>query len=167
MSNQPNVLLTGAEFLTVARTVGATHVVWLPDSTLGTWESELVKSSSPRLVRVCREGEAWTLAAGLFLGGATPIVVMQNTGFFESGDALRNSLFDLELPLYGVIGVRSYLLESSLDTAKRFTAPLVAAWGVDSILLDGPGQAPRLIDHYRACQAGRRPGLALLAEGKG
>src|SRR5215469_9814159 len=69
-----------------------THVVWLPDSTLGLWETALAASAKFRLVRVCREGEAWALAAGLYLGGARPIVVVQNTGLFESGDALRNVL---------------------------------------------------------------------------
>jgi hypothetical protein len=31
---------------------------------------------------------------------------MQTTGLFESGDALRNVLFDLSLPIYSLIGVR-------------------------------------------------------------
>ncbi len=48
------------------------------------------------LVRVCREGEAWEVAAGLHLGGATPLVMIQCTGLFESGDAIRNVAARLE-----------------------------------------------------------------------
>lgn len=147
--------------------LGLTHVVWLPDSTLGTWETALAESEQLRLVRVCREGEAWAIAAGLYLGGARPIVVIQNTGFFESGDAMRNVLFDMELPLYAVVGYRSYLLEGSRDTARKFTEPVLAAWGIDHVLVDSPERLALLADHYRRCQASRKPGVTLWAEGKG
>ena len=145
--------------------LGVTHVVWLPDSALGPWEAAL-EASSVRLVRVCREGEAWAIAAGLYLGGASPLVMIQNTGLFESGDALRNVLFDLRLPLYAIIGYRSYLVPDSPDTAKRFTEPVLQAWGLDHILLERPDSLAELAAHYRACQSAGRPGVALLAEGK-
>jgi sulfopyruvate decarboxylase subunit alpha len=147
--------------------LGVSHVVWLPDSTLGTWERALVASEKLGLVRVCREGEAWALAAGLFLGGARPMVVMQSTGLFESGDSLRNALFDLELPLYAIVGYRSFLLPQSHDTARKYTEPLLVAWGLDYLIVNGPEQLPSLVDHYRTCQRDRRAGVALWAEGKG
>ena len=96
--------------------LGITHVVWLPDSALGPWEQALATSDNVQLVRVCREGEAWAIAAGLYLGGKLPLVVIQNTGFFESGDAMRNVLFDLRLPLLAVVGYRSYLVHGSTDS---------------------------------------------------
>ncbi len=159
-------MISGTEIATTLADLGVTHAVWLPDSTLGTWETALDRSPSLKLVRVCREGEAWTIAAGLHLGGQRPVVVIQNTGLFESGDALRNVLFDLNLPLYALIGYRSYLLEKSTDSAKRFTEPILKAWGLDYklILPDGLGG---LAEHYRACQADGRAGVALIAEGKG
>lgn len=160
-------MLTGQQIVAAFAEMGVSHACWLPDSTLGTWESALASASGLQLVRVCREGEAWTIAAGLHLGGRRPIVVIQNTGLFESGDALRNVLFDLRLPLYAVIGYRSYLLANSTDSAKLFTERIVRAWGVDHILLDTPDSASRLAAHYRECQEAGRPGLALLAEGKG
>ncbi|HEV3340750.1 MAG TPA: hypothetical protein VG125_10355 [Pirellulales bacterium] len=147
--------------------LGLTHVVWLPDSTLGLWESALAGSPRLRLLRVCREGEAWALAAGLHLGGARPIVVIQNTGLFESGDSLRNVLFDMELPLYAVVGYRSYLLEGSRDTARKYTEPVLAAWNIDHVLVESPQRVPLFVDHYRRCEAAGKPGVTLLAEGKG
>ena len=62
-----------------------------PDSTIGQWQQAIEHRGRTRVVRVCREGEAWEVAAGLHLGGATPIVMIQCTGLFESGDALRNA----------------------------------------------------------------------------
>jgi len=146
---------------------GITHVVWLPDSLLGTWEEALQATPGLTLVRVCREGEAWALAAGLWIGGARPLVVMQNTGLFESGDSLRNALFDLGLPLYALIGYRSYLIEGSKDTARRFTEPVLQAWGVDYMLLKDDDDLPRLVEHLQSCNQAGRPGVALIAEGRG
>jgi sulfopyruvate decarboxylase TPP-binding subunit len=147
--------------------LGVTQVVWLPDSNLGTWETALEARSELRLVRVCREGEAWTIAAGLYLGNARPIVVMQSTGFFESGDAMRNVLFDMQLPLYAIVGYRSYLLENSTDTAKKFLEPIVNAWGLDHVLLNGASAFADLAEHFARCRDAKQPGVALWAEGKG
>lgn len=160
-------MFLGPEIVTALVRLGVSHVVWLPDSVLGGWEAALAGADSLKLVRVCREGEAWTLAAGLHLGGCTPIVIIQNTGLFESGDALRNVLFDLRLPLYAIVGYRSYLVENSADTARRFTEPVLSAWGIDQVLIDRPEKLSALTDHCLACRAAGRPGVALLAEGRG
>src|SRR5258706_12446104 len=88
--------------------LGITHVITVPDSTIGAWERG-IEDARIRIVRVCREGEAWTVAGGLHMGGAKPLVMIQCTGLFESGDALRNMLHEWKLPLYAMIGYRSYL----------------------------------------------------------
>ncbi|HLJ11903.1 MAG TPA: hypothetical protein VKU82_11975, partial [Planctomycetaceae bacterium] len=93
-----------------------THVIWLPDSTLGQWEEALSSAKDLELIRVCREGEAWAIAAGLFLGGAQPLVMIQCTGLFESGDSLRNAVHDYGIPLFAVIGYRSALIAGSSDS---------------------------------------------------
>ena len=160
-------MLSGPQIVATLAELGVTHVVWLPDSMLGGWETTLAQSPDLKLLRVCREGEAWTLAAGLHLGGCRPLVVIQNTGLFESGDALRNVLFDMRLPLYALVGYRSYLIENSPDTARRFTEPVLAAWGLDHVLIERPDQASQLAEHYRGCRSAGRPGVALLAEGRG
>ena len=109
---------------------GFTHLVWIPDSHLGTWEPALAKSRlSP--IRVCREGEAVALAAGLMLGGARPLVAIQCTGFFEAGDAIRNVVHDLKLPLKLIVGVRSAVAVGagrSTDNCPHFAVKLVEAW---------------------------------------
>jgi sulfopyruvate decarboxylase subunit alpha len=160
-------LISGSQIVEMLRGLGVTHVVWLPDSTLGAWEPALEEAQGLELLRVCREGEAWALAAGLHLGGCEPVVVIQNTGLFESGDALRNVLFDLGLPLFALVGYRSYLVPGSADTARRFTEPVLRAWDIDYVLLENQGGLPLVCDHYRACREAGRPGVALVAEGAG
>ena len=155
--NQVAEILTG---------LGFSHVVWLPDSALGPWEQALHQPGTLELVRVCREGEAWAIAAGLHLGGARPLVMIQNTGLFESGDAMRNVLFDLGLPLQAVIGYRSALVPNSTDSARLFTEPLLKAWGLDYIVVEKPDDLPRMAEHLERCQRNARPGVTLVAEGR-
>ncbi len=161
-------MFSGEEIEQMFRDLGVTHVVSVPDSTLGKWEQALDDSQSIKLVRVCREGEAWAVAAGLHLAGATPLVMIQCTGLFESGDSLRNVLHDFQLPLFSVIGYRSYLSEATLpgDTAKKFTEPLLKAWNLDYVLIDEPAKRELIRSHYLACREARRPGVALIAEGR-
>ena len=158
-------MFTGSEIAETLSTLGVTHAVWLPDSEIGQWESAL-EASPIELIRVCREGEAWPLAAGLMIGGKQPIVIMQTTGLFESGDALRNVLFDMQLPLFAIVGYRSYLVENSADTAKKFAEPILAAWRLDYVLISKPDEKPRLAEHILACRDAARPGVALIAEGR-
>lgn len=161
-------MLDGPSVVAALRDCGVTHVVWVPDSEIGTWEAALVAAAPHiRLVRVCREGEAFGVAAGLHLGGARPIVVIQCTGLFEAGDALRNVIHDLRLPLFFVVGVRSYYAHrkgASSDTCPVFTEPILRTWQVRSVLLDDRHTAADLAAAYRQAQAENRAGAALLAE---
>jgi sulfopyruvate decarboxylase TPP-binding subunit len=120
---------------------GFTHVVWIPDSAVGPWESALASSTHLKLIRPCREGEAIGVAAGLLLGGARPVVVIQCTGLFEAGDALRNVAHDLGLALKLIVGVRSYrafTAGKSTDNCPAFTEPILQAWKMPYTLLADP-----------------------------
>src|SRR5262245_14942920 len=159
-------MFTGPELVATLSELGVTHVIWVPDSVIGGWELALDASESLRLIRVCREGEAWPLAAGLYVGGKSPLVMMQTTGLFESGDALRNVLFDLRLPLYSMLGVRNWHNAGSKDTARHFAEPILKAWGLDCAWLASPEDKPKLAEHYWRCRHANIPGAGLLAEGE-
>ena len=154
---------------TVARTLldaGITDVVWVPDSELGRWDAALAATPGLRLLRVCREGECFALAAGLWLGGRSPLVAVQCTGLFEAGDALRNILFDMAIPLPMLVGVRSHRAWKegrSGDTCPRFTEPVLAAWGLPiDWLTDDP--AAQLAASIKLARAERRARAILLPE---
>lgn len=161
-------MFSGDQIATVLAQLGVSHVITVPDSTIGQWQPAIAQRGATRIVRVCREGEAWQVAAGLYLGGATPIVLIQCTGLFESGDALRNVLHDWKLPIFSIIGYRSYLNQDTLpgDTCLVFTEPILDAWKIDYRLLTDSSQLGTIAEHFTACQAARKPGAILVAEGK-
>jgi len=160
-------MFTGREIVDTLEQLGVSHVIWVPDSTFGTWEADLESSRQLELLRVCREGEAWPLAAGLQVGGQSPVIMMQTTGLFESGDALRNVLFDLDVPLFAIIGVRNWLIAESQDSARRFAEPIVDAWNLNRVWIAKDADKPKLKQHYTACRQAERSGAVLMAEGKG
>src|SRR5881227_3462934 len=110
-------MLDGASAVAALKACGVTYVVWVPDSELGTWEPALTGPNGLPLIRVCREGEAFAVAAGLLIGGRQPVVLIQCTGLFEAGDALRNVIHDLHLPVFLIVGVRSYYLHQQGKTS--------------------------------------------------
>jgi sulfopyruvate decarboxylase subunit alpha len=120
-----------------------------------------------RLIRVCREGEAIAVAAGLHIGGKRPLVMMQCTGLFEAGDSLRNFVHDLKLPLFFFIGVRSYnafLKGPTADTCPVFTLPILDAWRLPHTFIDPAQNGVDLAAYYRQAQAAGHAAAALLAE---
>jgi sulfopyruvate decarboxylase TPP-binding subunit len=160
-------MLDGPSVAAVLRECDVTHVVWVPDTELGAWEPGLLAEPALRLVRVCREGEAIAVAGGLHLGGRRPIVLVQCTGFFEAGDAFRNFVHDLKLPLFFVIGVRSYFAHrrgASADTCPVFTEPVVRAWKLPCMFFDDQHTAADLGDFYRRSRDQGRAAAVLLAE---
>jgi sulfopyruvate decarboxylase TPP-binding subunit len=160
-------MLDGPAVAAALTDCGVTHVIWIPDSYLGGWEPALRATPGLELLRVCREGEALLVAAGLHLGGKRPLVLIQCTGLFEAGDALRNAVHDLKLPLFLVIGLRSYFdyrRRATADTCPVFTEPILQAWQIPYVLLDERHTAADLAAAYRQAQAERRAGAVLLAE---
>jgi sulfopyruvate decarboxylase TPP-binding subunit len=159
--------LTGADVASLLRGQQVTDVVGVPDSTIGQWESAIAEAGI-RLIRVCREGEAWGVACGLHLGGRRPLVMIQCTGFFESGDALRNALHDWKLPIPAIIGYRSFLNQETIpgDTCLVFTEPVLDAWNLDYVLIKNADGMDTAAAHLDRCREAGKPGVILVAEGK-
>lgn len=159
---------TGRAIAELFAAMGITHVISVPDSTIGPWHDPIAAHPALRLVRVCREGEAWAVAGGLYLGGARPLVLIQCTGLFESGDSLRNIVHDWKLPIFSVIGYRSYLNQDTLpgDTCLVFTEPVLTAWKIDWRLVKAPEEYGEIRAHYERCRAANVPGAIVFAEGR-
>jgi len=146
-------------FIQALETTGVTHVLGIPDNTSGPLFDALGSHPTIRLVIVTREGEAFALASGLWLGGARPLVVVQNTGFLEAGDALRGTAMRMGTPLPFVVTGRGYakmiaaglgpdtprtrelMTRADLDSVAFATEPTLDAWGVPFDRC-GPGDDP-------------------------
>lgn len=104
------------------------------------------------------------IALGLIIGGKRPVVLIQNTGFFESGDAIRGICLDLDLPLLLMIGYRGYEGEGvpMKDSAGAFTEPMLKTWGIPFHIVEDDSQADRIGAAYRQAQERGGPVAVLI-----
>ena len=149
---------------------GVTHAVWLVDSETGSMYDALVdaeKMGRLTTVPVCREGEAIPLAMGLLIGGKKPVVIIQNTGLFESGDALRGQAIDYELPIVMLIGYRGWREDAAsiVDSAAIYLEPVLDAYGVPHWLLQGHNVRDLVVNAVKQAEQRRGP-VAILVPGE-
>lgn len=127
---------------------GVTHGVGLPDSVTAPLIARFEEGAQTRWIPVTREGEAFAIAAGLWVGGRTPVVLIQNTGLLESGDSLRGVALRMGVPLLCLVtyrGVaaarasgwrpgdaldRTHLVRPDVDSTALLTEPTLDAWSV-------------------------------------
>ena len=127
---------------------GVTHVVGVPDNGSRALFERLWAHPHIEVILTSREGEAFGLASGLYLGGATPLVLIQNTGFFEAGDAFRGTAYNMGLPLVMLVGYRGYkTMEPGaprVDTAATFFEPTLNAWQIPHTAMHEDGDIEQI-----------------------
>jgi len=140
-----------------------THAVWLPDSETNFMHVLLTDDPSIQLVPVCREGETMAIAAGLWVGGAKPVVMIQNTGVFESGVSIRGMALDTSMPLVLMVGYRGWTRHGATpDSAARFIEPVLDAFGINYYLLEVAEDMDRLSMAFNEAEETKRPVVLLM-----
>ena len=142
---------------------GVTHVVWLPDSETNFMYEQMAADPGFHLVPVCREGESMAIAAGLWVGGKKPVVLIQNTGMFESGDSIRGLAVDINFPLVMMVGYRGWTRHGATpDSAAKFTEPILHAWGINHYLVETDADVERISVAFEEADRTQRPVACLM-----
>ena len=140
-----------------------THVVWLPDSETNFMYQLLTNEPTLDLVPVCREGETMAIAAGLWVGGMKPVVLIQNTGIFESGDSIRGLGLDINQPVGMLVGYRGWSRHgSTTDSAARFIEHILHAWGISYYLIETDDDAGRITSALEEAERTNKPVAVLV-----
>lgn len=162
-------------------------MVTVPDNTsaliLTALERTAVASSDSaiRLLYATREGEAMGLASGLWLGGAHPVVLIQNTGLLEAGDGLRGTAARMGAPILLLITCRGYakargagvdpnlgevdrdvLVRSDLDSVAHMTEATLRAWGIPFRYLRDSSDLTPIGEAFAQAREDERPVAVLL-----
>ena len=89
------------------RAAGSRHVVYVPDNPLSHVLRILGNEHSDvRTTVATREEEAFGIAAGMYLGGARPTVMLQSSGLGNSLNALTSLLIPYKIPALVIISMR-------------------------------------------------------------
>ena len=82
------------------------------------------------------------------------MILIQNTGFFESGDSIRGLVLDLEMPLVMMVGYRGFHRGQPItDSAATFTEPILKAWGLPYQLVETDADVPRISQAFEEARA--------------
>ena len=140
-----------------------THIVWLPDSETNFMYEQLMADPALDLVPVCREGETMAIAVGLWIGGKTPVALIQNTGIFESGDSIRGLGLDVNQPLVMLIGYRGWDRHGvTRDSAALFIEHILHAWGIRFYLVETDEDANLISTAFEEANRTSKPVAVLL-----
>ncbi len=161
---------------------GATHLIGLPDNTSAPLFARAEEHDAMTVLTVTREGEAFAIASGLWLGGKGPVVVVQNTGLLESGDSLRGTAVRMGVPLLCIVTYRGYgsmiaateiatagssidpLTRNDVDSVALVTEPTLRAWQIPYHAYSGDAKPESLIDAWQEAHRESRPVAVLLTQ---
>lgn len=176
------LVLSADEFISALEGAGITHVMGIPDNRSAPLFDRLLAHDSIHLVTVSREGEAFAIASGIWMGGGRPFVVVQNTGLLEAGDALRGTASRMGVPLPIMITGRGYekmaraglgpgvALDSALvtrpdvDSVALHTEPTLDAWGVPFQRAETETDLTKLYEILGQAEKEQRPVALVLAQ---
>ena len=110
-SDEPRVPRWAAGVCEGVYAAGVRDVVYVPDNPLSHVLREFARYADVRLLLATREEEAFGIAAGLYLGGKLPAVMLQSSGLGNSLNALTSLLLPYQVPVLMVISMRGDLGE--------------------------------------------------------
>jgi sulfopyruvate decarboxylase subunit alpha len=120
---------------------GSRHVVYVPDNPLSHVLRELgEKYPDIQTTLATREEEAFGIAAGLYLGGARPTVMLQSSGLGNSLNALTSLFVPYQIPALVIISMRGDAGEwnSAQMPMGRAVRPICDAIGMPHATAETP-----------------------------
>ena len=160
--------LTASKIHRALKEQGITHVVGLPDNLARVFFRGLLADPELEVIKVCREGEAFAIAAGLYIGGKQAVVLIQNTGLLEAGDALRGTAWNMKIPQVILLCYRGFKsLNGDLrrvDSAALFTEPTLEAWDIPYEIVCHDGDLDKLRSAFPKARRASKPFAVILAD---
>ncbi len=161
-------MLTAAKIHGALNEQGITHVVGLPDNLSRVFFQGLIGDPSIEVIQVSREGEAFAIAAGLHIGGEKAVVLMQNTGLLESGDALRGTSWNMRIPQVILLCYRGFKsLKPEVerkDSVAVFTEPTLKAWDIPFEIMRDDKDLAMIHRAFERAQSSSKPAAVIMAE---
>jgi sulfopyruvate decarboxylase subunit alpha len=128
--------------------VGSREIVYVPDNPLShVMRAVGLDLPDARVTIATREEEAFGIAAGLYLGGARPTVMLQSSGLGNSLNALGSLLIPYRIPALIVVSMRGEAGEWNSAQAPLGLAvrPICDALGIEYVSADRPEQAEEAV----------------------
>jgi sulfopyruvate decarboxylase subunit alpha len=162
----PGALLWPAGICAGLHASGCREVVYVPDNPLSHILRALERDyPDVRSTMATREEEALGIAAGLYLGGSRPALLMQSSGLGNALNALGSLLLCYQIPALFIISMRGDPGEWNAAQVPmgRAVVPVLDAFGVQHLTIDRPEAAEEMVRAAAALAFGtRNPAACLL-----
>lgn len=129
------------------RDQGVRQVVYVPDNPLGHLIRLLEADLDFRTVSATREEEAVGIAAGMYLGGGRPALLMQSSGLGNSLNALGSLCIPYQIPVLLFISLRGELGEWNIAQVPmgRGVRPILDILGIQHFTLTQDTEVERVV----------------------
>jgi sulfopyruvate decarboxylase TPP-binding subunit len=138
----------------------------VPDTHQRTLLSLLMTDPELTTITLSTEHEAICANAGLWIGGAEPLVVIQNVGLFASMNALRGVALDMKVPTCMLVGqyARDVTkpVEEDPTSGVRLIEPVLETMGVTYYRLDHEDDVGVIRRAFDESRAERKPVVVLI-----
>ena len=145
---------------------GSRHVVYVPDNPLAHVLAILQRSyGDVTTITATREEEAFGIAAGLYLGGARPTVMLQSSGLGNSLNALTSLLLPYQIPVLTIVSMRGDAGEwnAAQMPMGRALGSICDAIGMHRAIIETTAVAASTVHHVGRTAFGTRiPGVCQL-----
>lgn len=147
---------SASALLAALRDAGVTHAVTVPDFVQFALHERLADPACGiRQLYACAEDQALTVATGLHVGGAVPVVLVQNQGLYKGLNTLRATGLDAGVPmviLAGQFGREAENIGQPMTRSRRsmvrLMEPLLDALGVRHWTVEDDADMPRVAEAF-------------------
>jgi sulfopyruvate decarboxylase subunit alpha len=146
--------------------LGVSHVLIVPDTHQKSLLASLTEETSLQMLTFSTEDEAICVNAGLWIGGAESLLIIQNVGLFAAMNALRGVAIDMNVPTCMLVGQYgrnvTEAVEDNAASAVRLIEPVLTTMDVPYYRLDRPEDIGVLRTAFDQSRRERRPTVVLV-----
>lgn len=150
---------------------GVTHCVTVPDFVQFALHDALCAADSGIAnVFAAAEDQALTTAAGLYVGGATPVVMVQNQGLYKCMNTLRAVCLDAGVPMVffvGQFGREAENIGQPQTDSRRSMVALMQPWldsiGIRHWSIDEDSDVPQVAEAFAHARSAEAAAVVLVA----
>ena len=166
-TNVTSPTVTGRSIIAAIRASGLEFVISLPDITTSEGLLRpLSQQQGPRHLKVCKEDEGIGICAGLSYCNRRALMLMQNTGLFDSLNAVRALGGEYSLPICMMVGLLSKEPEraprDSSIYSVRIVEPVLDAMEIDHTLIETEADVAKIKPSIDRAYDASRPVVLLI-----